>query len=342
MANELFGFEWQVSAHYRWTEIATNELILASDGPGAGWVLESHGEGENTYKPLEVSGLYRQFAELAPERQSVMSFAVQFGCVGTVLTKSPPDWAPEVENENARQVVGETLSSWAAHILVMKDAVTVWDLIAAGDHRSLNRLQRQRQLFTSVPGHRGREMPLLELPHEDETLADLRHIHDDPRSPYMPGGRVATFDGTTPGAAFESARSLLVREVNDHLSEQAVSPRLLSISGQDPQFYVVPRTLLGAMWLQFAEAISQQKQYRRCRECTTPFEISRGGKGSRSDKQFCTAACKTEYHNSKRRNARDLRAEGGKLREIAKHFETDVPTIRKWLGEDTSPKKRKR
>ena len=129
-------------------------------------------------------------------------------------------------------------------------------------------------------------------------------------------------------------------EVNAHLLEAGVTPGLVLDPNAEPRFYVVPRTLLGAMWLQFAEAISQQKDYRRCRNCHTPFEISTGRTtGSRSDRTFCTVACKTEFHNQKRREARQLRAAGSSLREIAAQFETTVEAVQKWLGEPKAKKK---
>src|SRR5439155_1576678 len=38
--------------------------------------------------------------------------------------------------------------------------------------------------------------------------------------------------------------------------------------------HVIPVSLLGAMWLQIARAISGQKRYKACPVCSTPIEIS--------------------------------------------------------------------
>ena len=341
MANELFGFEWDRAVQgYEWFQIESAKESFLPSEPGDEWLLKTKNGGRETYRPLEeFTGLYRTFAALRPEKQSVLDFASKSGYLGTTATWHPSEFAPEVEDGSVDPVVGETLSKWTAHILTMRDAVEVWDLVTSDNRRGLLDVERKRHLFTAIPPHRNREMPLTELPQGEQTLADLRHLHDDPRNPYLPGYQPLDPEQISIGHILETAKSFLTREVNEHLVEQVVTPRLESDDGDQVRFYVVPRNLFGAMWLQFAEAIGQQKQYRRCQLCTTQFEISRG----RSDRQFCTTACKTEFHNSKRRRARDLRANGRHLRDIAKEFDVDVPTVKKWLGEDkkASPLRRK-
>ena len=340
MANELFGFEWDRAVRgYEWFEIESDKDFFPLLEPGDEWLLKTKDGGRETYRPLEeFTGLYRTFAELSPEKQPVLDFANKSGYLGTTATWHPSQFAPEVEDGSVDPVIGETLSEWTTHILTMRDAVEVWDLVTSKDRQGLLDIERKRHLFTAVPPHRSREMPLMELPHEEETLADLRHLHDDPRNHYLPGHRPLDPEHVFIGRILETAKSFLTREVNEHLVEQVVTPRLESDDRDQARFYVVPRNLFGAMWLQFAEAIGQQKRYRRCQLCATQFEISRG----RSDRQFCTTACKTEFHNSKRRKVRELRSKGHPLPKIAKQFDTDIPTVKKWLGETSQPRKRTR
>ena len=338
----MFSFEWSRAIEgYQWWRFepehdAPDLPFLDSD---AAWVLEAKDGGTENYRPLEeFTGLYRQFAELAPKQEPVLAFADRCGHLGSDLVKNPEDW-DDAGLDSRRQVIGERLSNWAEHIRVMKDAVEVWDLVATGDIKNLVRLEREQHLFTSVPEHRVQESTLVEQPHAEETLGDVQHRDDDPRSPYVAGHPVQ-FDAGSPSAIIATGRTFVTNEVNIHLLEQGVTPRLEVDPSGGPRFYVVPRTLLGAMWLQFAESISQQKEYRRCRECSTPFEISTAG--ARSDSKFCTAACKSTFHNSKRRKVRELRSKGHLLQKIAKQFDTDIPTLKKWLGEPSRPRKRTR
>ena len=291
--------------------------------------------------PLQqFTGLYRTFAELAPTKQDIANFADAFGYLGSRLIKNPPDGADE-QLDNVRQVVGEGLEDWKAHILVMKDAVEVWDLVTARDTRTLARLERGKRLFTVVPKHRKKEYAAVDPPRPRGTLVGSFQIDSDHRSGHA--GRLIGLDKGLTSRILEQAKDFVTTEVNLHLSEHGVTPRLQSdFTEGEPRFCVTPRTLLGAMWLQFADAVGQQKQFRRCRECHTAFEILAGRAGARSDSQFCKPACKSAFHNAKRRKVRELRDQKHSLRKIAKQFDTDIPTVKKWLGETSQPRKRTR
>lgn len=96
--------------------------------------------------------------------------------------------------------------------------------------------------------------------------------------------------------------------------------------------------LSNVMWLQFALAIAESKQYRRCEVCQTVFELSpeSGGKRrrGRSDKQFCSDNCRVKSYLARRENAKKMRAQGSTLHDIAKKVGTDLDTLKRWLEED--------
>ena len=85
------------------------------------------------------------------------------------------------------------------------------------------------------------------------------------------------------------------------------------------------------MWLQFAEAVSERKTYRRCRHCDTAFEISLSQTGARTSRRFCTDACKNQFNYQIRVEARRLRAEKLSVRDIADRLDTTVASVRGWL-----------
>jgi hypothetical protein len=64
---------------------------------------------------------------------------------------------------------------------------------------------------------------------------------------------------------------------------------------------LVPRSLLGALWLQLAHILSEGVKISTCRHCGTWFEAGKsGGQGLRRDAKFCSFAHKQLYHSLKR------------------------------------------
>jgi hypothetical protein len=60
-----------------------------------------------------------------------------------------------------------------------------------------------------------------------------------------------------------------------------------------------PTTLLDALWLQLAQALSGGAQFRQCEKCKIPFPV--GGKsGRRLVARFCSDKCRIEFNSLKR------------------------------------------
>jgi hypothetical protein len=64
----------------------------------------------------------------------------------------------------------------------------------------------------------------------------------------------------------------------------------------------VPRSLIGALWLQLAQTIAGSKQYKVCPVCGKLFEASRGA--NRSDRLYCTDACKARAYRDRKAEKR--------------------------------------
>lgn len=89
----------------------------------------------------------------------------------------------------------------------------------------------------------------------------------------------------------------LQERINARL-EVLVRPRLLRDADASDQlrFHLVPRTLLGAIWLQLARAIDGDKQFPACDECGRPFEVSRERHiGKKKSAKFCSGACRQRH-----------------------------------------------
>ncbi len=91
----------------------------------------------------------------------------------------------------------------------------------------------------------------------------------------------------------------------------------------------MPTNLLGAIWLQFAQAISGSKKHRACAACGQRFEVSPDK--FRKSKFYCGDACRARMYRSRKDQAQQLAAEGKTPKEIAATLDSDVKTINKWI-----------
>jgi len=93
---------------------------------------------------------------------------------------------------------------------------------------------------------------------------------------------------------------------------------------------LMPDHLLTTLWVQFSLAVALHKKYRRCSACQDWFEMS--PEVARSNRKFCSIACKNRTFRARVDQARKLHGEGRGLREIAKTLKTKVAVIKTWIG----------
>lgn len=109
-----------------------------------------------------------------------------------------------------------------------------------------------------------------------------------------------------------------------------------------------PNSLLGAVWLQFALAISGDKHYRQCPGCQNFFEVSPSvrrddtsqpeeGDDSRKrrkrvDRSHCDNACRSSAYRQRKAKAKRLHGQGLEIDEIAGELDTNPEQIKKWVA----------
>lgn len=88
----------------------------------------------------------------------------------------------------------------------------------------------------------------------------------------------------------------LARTFNAHV-RPAVTIRLGTgpTPHHKPTLEVVPRTLRGAIWLQFASQITRGTRFKQCKWCSTWFPFGPGTQ-NRSTKEFCSDRCRQALH----------------------------------------------
>jgi len=120
---------------------------------------------------------------------------------------------------------------------------------------------------------------------------------------------------------------------------QHVQGRLAFGKTGEPRLALEPLTLISAMWLQLAFAISGEKRFIACKFCRRMFEISTDETGFRSHREFCSDSCKTKDYRKRKRTALRLLVDGLGVREVADKTGTDAATVRAWLAKSLDVKK---
>jgi hypothetical protein len=85
---------------------------------------------------------------------------------------------------------------------------------------------------------------------------------------------------------------------NQELTITQLDASLVPIDGR-PTLRIRPRSLIGAIHLQFAQAVSTGLDIRNCDHCGKLFET--GGAGRTRKARFCSDRCRTDYHVARRK-----------------------------------------
>jgi hypothetical protein len=318
------NFGWEVAkAGHRWLQ--THAMDQGTD---VRWhyLTPAHSTGSarflaRRYHPLSAfSGLFRDFAATDPSLDAIKVFADRFGLLGGSLRKRI---VLHDEGRGGKRPMGfgEHVDEWVHEILVMRLAVDLWESARRGDSDHLDRMiswdpEGTRVMIDTHPELERGQVPQTPAHVHRAVIADER-LDPDILARFVPGDAI--------GPALHCMQSL----INEHLHHRA-SPRLLWEQSRDRLgLYIVPDGLIGAMWLQFARAVERDARFRKCPECGTWFEVAPGR--GRTDKQFCSNACRTKAYRKRQAEAARLHGEGRSIEDIARELESDPDTVRGWV-----------
>jgi hypothetical protein len=297
----LYDFRWHVpEAGYQWTKVEVQRQVWS--------VLEPAGRKERHYEPLkEYKTLFREFASTPPTPEGVLAFANRYGPLG-VLTDGVHRLHPAVAR--LKGIPGERFEVWCKEINTLKAAVDLWDMVQQEDEAGLSRHIRWSPDKKSVC--------LTHLPDKKSVDDDFLEEFPDP-------------DLFSPGEVIRPAlfyvQSLVNRVLGDN---ERVSPQLVYDEQRGRMVLsLLPETLLGALWLQFAQAIGGNKEYRACHVCGKWFEVS--PEMTRSDRRTCSDSCRSKAYRERKDWAVRLAAEGKTPKEIAEELDSDVKTVKGWI-----------
>lgn len=312
--NDLFGFSWAVpDGGFRWGSdegsagTPKRYLVPTGDWNSLEWRRSD---------PLrDDQALFRSFAELEATEVSVLAFANEHGQLVTQSevetgTEQPGDFLERVRPTGSNPTFGSTMPDWVERVDEMKAAVSLWEAARSDDLES----------FTG----------LLELD------GDLVRLQDDPIRIVV--DRLELGAGEAPAELDELSRhvwtadDLVKRIANKCLVSTGVEPRLDDSANPDELFLrLIPRTLIGAMWVQFADWLQGGRSPSRCKECRRWFSVVLDIRGRRAE--YCGDACRFKAYRSRKKSAVELLAAGRTIKEISEKLGSDTATVRKWIEE---------
>jgi hypothetical protein len=354
--------QWRYPGGYQWLTLesafpakplAQQDRVLSTGLPTGTYDIVS-------YKP--PADLFLTFANTACTEYGMRQFADQFGLLGLVgenegavkvVLKSDPEVSVGLRLESAdgnrRGVMGtgELLSAWQRQLQELRQAVNLWSAVReaeSGDGACLARcVLWPRENFVYYDSH-----PDLPIPPPYAQLFGLRSaarsarvaaaIRDDDTRRSIAVIASAQLNSEwlklfRVGDCLMPAKYYLQKSVNENLRNR-VSPQLLwNVRRSRPHglaLFFVPQSLIGLMWLQLAQAVNGNRQYRQCLACKTWMLISRETAGKRSSRSSCSNACRMKVYYSRIVQARNLRRQGLSVRQIAGRLTADEQAVRRW------------
>jgi hypothetical protein len=235
------------------------------------------------YDPLrECTGLFRIFAEIAPTQRGILGFANEYGQLGGRYSETvviPPSSKVSRAGQSSSLAQGETLGGWTKEISTMKALVRLWDAARRGDTATLEKW---------IYWHDGAVLYNLKVGqhHAGDAIASPEHYPE-------------ILEGLAPGDVVQPAWHLLQFQLNDRLAEHRAMPYLVwDQDRSELRVRLKPRSLISALWLQFAFAVGENYSYRTCAACGTWFQVG-PGRDMRADAKYCSNACRQRKYREK-------------------------------------------
>lgn len=279
-------------------------------------IVEKEPLDPQDYFPLKASsGLFWALSETPCSKAGVIDFANRYGLLGL---NGLDDREASREYEQVRGQRGselpcqERLEGWMEEIEKLKWNVQLWDSIKKSDTSRFRQLivRARTQLIAfdaaEKAAREGSHLPTPRrfLPHS-LVLASLF------RNRSLPLTNAATAierNKVTSELALaivlaainETLQAGITRKRDTHVSIAVTAAPIGAVERRTSAFdlQAIPRSLLGAIWLQFAAAVAEEKHYRRCAMCRTYFELGAGV--NRSDRKFCSDACRSKNYRKRK------------------------------------------
>jgi hypothetical protein len=324
MAREPMIFAWYAPASpdaFFWFDYEYNlkphrpQLILAA---GEGATFER-------YSPLSAeTALYRELATTPPTLEGILQFVQRYGRLGGGMVEEE-----YLDGSPRHPLQFERFENYWSRIVNLAEAVRIWDLVRQGDKKELSKSikwEEDGRVYYLSPLDLPEKLGIQEILGEP-WLAQLLCLQ--PQN--ILTNEIMSPRGVPKGDVITPARIWVMAHVNRVLVKE-VAPRLVwDGCKKRVAFQELPSSLLGAIYLQFAQAIHGVTSPQRCLVCSKWFDHARGK--SRSDRLTCSHVCRTKAYRQRQQEARRLYAEGIKINAIAQKLGSTSERVRSWVSQ---------
>jgi hypothetical protein len=250
-------------------------------------------QGWRRYWPLADSpALFRSFGATETTEAGILTFAEKYGCLGIAQDIEIPS---DEETDFAK---GEGMSVWTEEILGMRHLLRVWDALQV---QSVDELQAWFYVEDFHGALRasynpGEPVPRASYTHERSPQTTMQEFQW-----YLSHSEIRRISEDPSTVALSFIRTLVESRLREqsgarltYQDEEDLGPLAVSL---------VAKSLLGAIWLQAAQAIEANKAYGQCRQCHGWFEVppELRALGRRTDLGYCSLACREQSDERDRR-----------------------------------------
>ena len=274
MSTGIFAFQGRVhEAGYEWKEGERLETADAARNEGQDWnptlllypcTLEgkpSWKEYERLYQPLEDTALFRNFADIPPSEAGILQFANRYGVLG--LPKKYSRRRSETSGEENLGYGRESIDEWIREVYIMRCMVSIIDrsneVISNStlSYEEIAKLIQEHSAHLKTSSDLSNEMNLEEYFYSFLFFANQNQILHETLSidTHMALPDLSEDTGAHKTPIEVSAMYCLQYMVNEKLAKHAHMRLVWNKSESNLQFRLVPRSLLGLMWLQFANSV---------------------------------------------------------------------------------------
>jgi len=315
----------------------------------------------------EEPTLFLKFADVIPTRKGILEFANKYGMLTHGETQvfseayrlseeqKPPEWSLGTdglmkENEKKYAIVfGESLQFWQHEIRDMAWTVWVWEALKEKDIDFLKRViywdgdKAVGCVLVNIPKEALRQFEdakeVQEAAHPDNADYLRGYLPEPKEVPLSVSfGWLATeytnqeiLYRFKPGDLFLPAKYLVQSRINKKLEKYITKPRLLLDEKNQLRPYLMPESLLAAMWYQFYLAAVGEKRFKRCSICGRWEDVTE--KTSAWTKhEACANKERVRKYRQAVREAQKLYREGKPLEYIATELGRSVEWVKKQVG----------
>ena len=300
-----YAFLWQtIVGGYKLLEGPTHKAVVDSNiiDSNDSWLVRKTDKlpfAQHRYPPLSKPTLHREFARLYSD-ESIIKFANKYGMLGHVEMVAP--------SSGGEVSYAESLTRWKNESRDMGRLLAIWDMVMRRDAGKLGQLIKwpsakrvliqARIIYDQNRGEWGvkpwasSDKAILPWGGFGVTIADAEHKNSDILS------RWKTY------SVVEPAKCYVLEEINEKLKEH-VAPKVFlpeDTNAIPSKIYLVPDSLLAALWVLFLMEVTGRTRVRRCDHCGNWKEL-------RYNRPvfYCSKACKQAAYREKKKAVTTLR-----------------------------------